>query len=208
MEAEHGVREHSAEGRRMRPQGHRAWNRAAKFVALLLCLGSAGCKTSGFKETFMALDSSGQRRRQHFFADTEEIHCIAKMASGVDDVTVTGVLRAQRLWDAKRAAFRDEDVLEATDEVAPGAGKDIIVDFKLKRVNEDGPYTPGDYTCELSIDGELQAVVPFDIAFPACPAAPVVQGGFCQGFVAPGSTCPSLIGAPCQCGTSGDWECQ
>lgn len=201
MEVEQGCRE------RTRANGHAGYGKAP-WWGLLLCLGLGACKTSGFKETFMALDSSGNRRREHFFVDTEEIHCIGKMASGVADVTVSGALRAQRLWDPESATFRDVDALVATDELAPGAGKDLLVDFKLKPAEDQAPYRAGNYTCELSIDGELEAVVPFDISFPACPVAPVVAGGLCQGFVAPGASCPSSIGRRCVCGDSGDWECQ
>lgn len=179
----------------------------ARCSLLLLCLTLAGCKTAGFKETFMALDGTGNRRREHFFVDTEEIHCIGKMASGVSDVTVTGVLRAQQLWDSRARQMRKVDAFLATEEVAPGAGKDIIVGFKMKPPTEGSPYQAGEYTCELSIDGELEATVPFDIAFPECPAAPVVAGGLCEGFVLPGSRCPNTIKAECVCAESGNWEC-
>lgn len=186
----------------------RALRGSGSFVALLLCLGFTGCKTTGVKETFMALDASGDRRREHFFVDTEEIHCVSKMASGVADITVSGALRAQRLWDPASAKFRDQDVLIATEELAPGAGKELLIDFKLKHSDDRWPYLPGNYTCELSINGELEAVVPFDIAFPDCPAAPLVAGGLCEGYVAPGAKCPSLVGRPCVCAESGAWECQ
>ena len=44
---------------------------SARCSLLLLCLTLAGCKTAGFKETYMALDGTGNRRREHFFVDTE-----------------------------------------------------------------------------------------------------------------------------------------
>lgn len=200
MEAEKRCR-----GRAVEPRARRG---SVPFVALLLCLGLTGCKTTGVKESFMALDGSGDRRREHFFVDTEEIHCISKMASGVADITVSGALRAQRLWDPVSRKFRDHDVLISTEELAPGAGKDLLIDFKVEHPEDNWPYLPGNYTCELSINGELEVVLPFDIAFPDCPAAPLVAGGLCEGYVAPGAKCPSLIGRPCVCGDSGAWECQ
>jgi hypothetical protein len=181
---------------------------SARCSLLLLCLTLTGCKTAGFKETFMALDSAGDRRREHFFVDTEEIHCVGKMASGVNDVTVTGVLRAQQLWDPGARKMRQVDAFMASEEIAPGAGKDITVAFKMKPTTEGSPYQAGDYTCELSIDGELEATVPFDISFPECPAAPVVSGGLCEGFVLPGSKCPSAFKTECVCAESGNWECR
>ena len=66
----------------------RALRGSVPWVALLLCLGLIGCKTTGVKESFMALDGEGNRRREHFFVDTDEIHCVSKMASGVADITV------------------------------------------------------------------------------------------------------------------------
>jgi hypothetical protein len=179
----------------------------ARGSLLLLCLTLAGCKTAGFKETFMALDGAGNRRREHFFVDTEEIHCIATMASGVNDVTVTGVLRAQQLWDPQARQMRKVDAFLATQEIAPGASKDILVDFKMEPATEGGPYRAGQYTCELSIDGEVEATVPFDIAFPECPAAPVAAGALCEGFVLPGSRCPTSTKVECVCSESGNWEC-
>jgi hypothetical protein len=196
-------------GKRARELGVNASRRraTAHCSLLLLCLTLAGCKTAGFKETFMALDGAGNRRREHFFVDTEEIHCIGTMASGVNDVTVTGVLRAQQLWDPRVQQMRKVDAFVATEELAPGAGKDLLIDFKVEPPTEGGPFRAGEYTCELSIDGELEATVPFDIAFPECPAAPVSAGGLCEGFVLPGSRCPSSTKSECICAESGNWEC-
>lgn len=196
MEAEQGIR------------GSRMWRQAVRIVALpLLCLAVSSCNTAGFKEAFMSLDSSGNRRREHFFTDTEEIHCIGKMASGRKDVTVEGVLTAQQLWDPRVESFRDVDAYVTSEEIAPGAGKDIVVDFHFKRKNDEDPYLPGKYTCELSIDGEVEEVVPFDIAFPECPTAPIHPGDRCAGFVLPRSVCPGAVKQPCKCGESGAWEC-
>jgi hypothetical protein len=179
----------------------------ARGAMLLMFLTLAGCKTAGFKETFMALDGSGNRRREHFFVDTEEIHCVGKLASGVNDVTVTGVLRATQLWDPQAREMRKVDAVLATEELAPGAGKDLVIAFKLEPPSDGGPYRAGEYTCELSIDGEVEASVPFDIAFPECPAAPVSSGALCEGFVLPGSRCPSSTKTECVCAESGNWEC-
>jgi hypothetical protein len=179
----------------------------ARGSMLLMCLTLAGCKTAGFKETFMALDGAGNRRREHFFVDTEEIHCVGTMASGVNDVTVTGVLRAHQLWDPEAREMRKVDAFLATGELAPGAGKDLLIAFKMEPQTEGGPYRAGQYSCELSIDGELEASVPFDIAFPECPAAPVAHGALCEGFVLPGSRCPTAFKTECVCAESGNWEC-
>jgi len=174
---------------------------------MLACLALTTCKTAGLKEVFTSLDSGGARRREHFFADTKEIHCIGKMASGVADVTVSGTLRASELWDPNTETFKQVDAVLALKDVAPGTGKDISVDLEITR-EEGAPYVPGKYTCELAIDGEVEGSAAFDVAFPACPDAPIVSGGLCQGFVAPRSTCPGAFSEPCTCGHAGVWVCQ
>jgi hypothetical protein len=171
------------------------------------CLALTTCKTAGFKEVFTSLDSQGSRRREHFFADTEEIHCIGKMVSGVADITVSGTLRATQLWDSRTESFKDVDRVVDVKELAPGASKNIIVDFLVKREN-GAPYVPGKYTCELAIDGELEGSASFDVAFPACPLAPIVSGALCEGFVAPRSSCPGAQSEPCECGDAGVWQCE
>jgi hypothetical protein len=155
----------------------------------------------------MALDSGGKRERERFFTDTEGIFCIAKMASGVDDVTVNARLLAEQLYDSRDGRATNVDYELAVSEEAPGKGKDIMVSFEWKRLDPDEPYAAGRFVCELSLDGEVQERVPFEVALPACPAAPIFSGRICAGFVLDGSRCPGALGVPCVCDSEGLWSC-
>ena len=101
-------------------------------------------------------------------------------------------------------------------ESAPGKTPDTIVSFKLRKsnsdmgtVNEDQlPYPVGTYTCDLSIDGELEDSVSFAILFPACPVLPPTAGEPCAGWVRPGSECAGSFGDACTCDSSGAWVCR
>lgn len=178
----------------------RAW------LGALLLLGT-GCDTAGFKDAYMALDSGGKREREYFFTDTEQIFCFAKMASGVDDVTVSATLRAQQVYDPRDGHASDVDYRFAISDEAPGKGEDITVSFELKRKEADAPYGAGQFVCELAIDGEVKELLPFEVRFPDCPEAPIFNGGICAGFVLEGSRCTGALSTPCVCGSDGFWSC-
>lgn len=175
-------------------------------AALLLSL--TGCDTAGFRDAYMALDSSGDRERERFFTDTEGIFCIAKLASGVDDVTVNAALRATQLYDARGGKPTDVDYYLGVSEEAPGKGEDITVSFELERPEPEAPYAAGRFVCELSIDGELRERIPFEVAFPDCPVAPIFSGGACAGFVREGARCRGALATTCECGEDGLWSCE
>jgi len=172
------------------------------FSALL----SIGCDTSGFRDAYMALDSNGDRKREYFYTDTEEIFCIGKLASGVADLTVASSLRATELYNSRDGTSTPVDAFLATEDQGPGKGKDITVSFELKRNNEDEPYPAGKFACELSLDGELAETLPFEIRYPDCPVAPIFSGAACAGFVLDRTTCVGALSTPCTC--KGDtWQC-
>lgn len=169
---------------------------------------ATGCDTSGFRDAYMSLDSAGKRQRDHFFTDTDKIYCVGKLASGVDDVTVSATLRAQQLYDPRDGHAYDVDYRLAISDEAPGKGEDIIVAFELQRENTEDPFTAGKFVCELAIDGEVKEQLPFEVAFPDCPEAPIVGGGICAGFVLEGARCTGALSTPCVCGTDGLWSCR
>ena len=179
--------------------------KGAWLAASLLLL--SGCDTAGFRDAYMALDSSGQRERERFFTDTEGIFCIAKLASGVDDVTVNAALRATQLYDSAGGRPVDVDYYLAWSEEAPGKGEDITVSFELERPEADTPYTAGRFVCELSIDGELKEQLPFEVAYPDCPVAPIFSGGVCASFVLEGARCQGALATSCECTAEGVWSC-
>lgn len=173
-----------------------------------LLLLTAGCDTAGFSDAYMSLDSSGKRKREHFFTDTEDIYCVAKVASGVEDVTVSGSLRATRIYDPRGGKPMAVDYYLGVEDLAPGAGSDITVSFKLAREDSDAPYLAGEFVCELAIDGEVRERVPFDVAFPDCPEAPIVNGALCGGFVLEGARCVGALKEDCICKEDGVWSCR
>lgn len=176
------------------------------WLAGLLLLVT-GCDTSGIRDAYMALDSEGNRERERFFTDTESIFCIAKMASGVDDVTVSARLLAEQIYDPRDGRAIDVDYELAISEEAPGRGEDITVSFELKRDEADAPYAAGRFVCELALDGEVKERLPYEVAFPDCPEAPIFTRGICLGFVIEGSRCDGALGGSCVCGEDGHWSC-
>jgi len=179
-----------------------------KLCTGLFVLLATACDTSGFSDAYLALDSSGKRHRDYFYTDTEAIYCIGKLASGVDDLTVSVTIRAEEIDDPKTGAAQRVDYYLGTEDVAPGAGKDLVVSFKLEKEEEDEPYPAGKFVCELSLDGELAERVPFEIRFPNCPEAPIVDGMLCGGFVLEGARCDGAFSMPCTCGSDGVWQCR
>lgn len=178
----------------------RAWLGAA-----LLLLTS--CETSGIRDAYMSLDSSGKRKRERFFTDTEDIYCIAKVASGVDDVTVSATLRAEQIYDPQSGEPIDVDFFLGVGDEGPGKGEDITVSFQVERSDPDAPFTAGRFVCEIALDGEVKERLPYEVAFPACPEAPIFHGATCAGFVVEGSECPSAASTPCVCDSEGAWSC-
>lgn len=173
--------------------------------ALLL---TSACDTSGFRDAYMSLDSAGNRERTQFFTDTENIYCIGKLASGVDDLTVSATLRAEQIYDPHGGKPIDVDYYLGVEDTAPGKGKDITVAFLWEHPESDEPYPAGKFVCELSLDGEVAERLPFEIAFPACPEAPIASGGLCAGFVLESARCTGALGTPCTCGSDGVWSCR
>jgi hypothetical protein len=176
--------------------------------ALLGCLlALVACDTAGFKRSYMALDSSGDRRRERFYTDTEAIYCIVEMASGRDDVTVSARIQAHELFVPPSGERIDVDLLMGVGEEAPGRGDDLVVAFDLEKEGSE-PFVAGRYSCDLYLDGDLEDSVPFEIAYPSCPVPAPFDGMVCQGFFLPGTTCSGAAsGSSCLCDSAGAWLC-
>ncbi|HEY3594720.1 MAG TPA: hypothetical protein VGL13_12630 [Polyangiaceae bacterium] len=185
------------------------------FGVALIVGALTSCRTAGFKRVFMALDQKGDRQRTTFYTDTTAIYCAGELVSGRADVTVGSTIRAKTLYDPLSDSFvpAPKDVTWIG-ESAPGKTDDTMVSFQLLKSpsgvgNEDNlPYPAGTFTCELSIDGELEDTVEFSIDFPACPILPPTGGEPCAGWVRPGSACDGAAGLTCSCDPSGAWVCQ
>ena len=178
-----------------------------RCLSYALLLTTLGCDTAGFSDAYMSLDPSGRREREHFYTDTESIYCFGKLASGVEDLTVSATVRAQRLYDPVSGEPREADLFLGTEDMAPGAGEEIEISFLLEH-EPDAPYPAGEFVCELALDGELVESLPFQIRFPACPEAPVFTGSVCAGFVLPGARCPGALSGSCTCQSDGVWSCR
>jgi hypothetical protein len=176
---------------------------ACCISVLALC----SCRSAGIKRAYMSLDAEGDRKREVFYTDTEAIFCVAEIASGRDDLSVGGALRATSFYSSVDGSRQPANALLAIEEEAPGAGEDVRVSFELEIENDD-PYPAGTFVCDLSLDGEVEESLPFEIRFPACPAAPLFSGLVCRDFVVEGSVCPgAFAGTNCTCAQSGTWEC-
>jgi hypothetical protein len=184
-----------------------AWQKAAPLA--FLSLGLLACETAGFKDTYMALDATGNRKRTVFFTDTESIYCVAEMASGVDDVTVTAKLRARTLYDEFTGQPYALGTIIGVEEQAPGAGTDITVSFQVEKPDGSDTYPAGRLTCELYLDGKLESELDFEVRYPNCPFEPIEPESSCAGVVLRGARCPSPSGGSCTCGSeSGLWACE
>jgi hypothetical protein len=182
------------------------------LVRLGLCLAAlvalSSCRSAGIKRAYMSLDSDGKRKRDVFFTDTESIFCVAEIASGREDLSVGGAWRATSFYSPLDGSKAPSNSLLAIGEEAPGAGEDVRVFFELLNQNDDTPYPAGTFVCDLSLDGEVEESLDFEIRFPACPAAPLFSGLVCADFVVQGSACPGATeGTNCICAESGIWEC-
>jgi hypothetical protein len=188
-------------------------DQGAFLVGLCVTLSLTSCRTAGFKRVFAALDEQGNRKRTTFFADTTAIFCAGELVSGRTDVTVQATIRANELYDVRSDRLLPVRGIAWVGELAPGKTTGTVVSFKLLKTPNGGPeedqlpYPVGTYTCELSIDGEPEDSVNFDIQFPACPVLPPTPDQSCAGWVRPGSQCEGAGARICSCAESGVWQC-
>jgi hypothetical protein len=185
-------------------------------VAAIGALGlvSASCKSAGVRHSYMALDQSGARKRTQFFTDTQTIWCDVEYSSGRTDLTIDVRIRATQVWDDALMALIPVDATLATGEVAGMQGMASIAGFQWVLDQPGGgvapagtiPYPVGDFVCDVTLDGEPVASLPFSVEFPTCPVPPVLNGAQCKGWVLEGSVCPDSFGLSCTC-SHGVWRC-
>jgi hypothetical protein len=198
-----------------------------RWVVISACSLSA-CATAGVQRAFMALDAQGDRQRTEFYTDTQAIFCDVQYSSGRVDLTIDTTIRSTQLWSDTSQALVPLSSVEAVGEVAGQQGIGTIAAFQWQlsppsanagadaEVDDAGgedsvatqqsPYPVGDFVCDIMLDGQLAASLPFSVRFPVCPMAPVVGGVTCAGWVQEGSECPDSVGTACTC-TSGSWQC-
>jgi hypothetical protein len=169
----------------------------------------------------MSLDSDGTRRRNEFFTDTKEIHCIAKAGIGRDGVTVESFIRSVQLFDFDSGRYETIDAILAYAEFkADRAQQSTLIDLGLtprdprdpnKEPEDTPPFFPGRYQCDILIDGELEGSAIFNIGFPPCPPAIIPPGARCFGFYKENDVCPQYGASAqqepkCTCTLAG-WQC-
>jgi hypothetical protein len=132
--------------------------RCAPLLALPLLL--CGCGAT-IHEAYMAKDGAGTLKATSFHSEGDQIHCIVDFRGGDEESVLTFDLSGP-------------DALQMTDEeVYPRPSSDkqgpIKVDVQLfvrdalgERADE-GPWPLGDYTMAISLDGELEEELDFDV---------------------------------------------
>lgn len=180
------------------------------IALMLLCSLAVSCNTAAVKHLYMSLDQDGSRKRTVFYTDTDKIYCIGELAVGRKDVSITATIRSTAsapLPTGESIPFAS--TLAAKDITPGGTGEDVIASFEILKGNMDGPWSAGDFVCDLSIDADVVDSTAFQIQYPQCPAVPPFNGEPCEGFFRPQSTCVGGITAQtCVCSTEGDWKCR
>lgn len=179
-----------------------------------------GCTdTANISDVYTALDGQGDRRRNVFFTDSKELHCIVEMGIGRKGVTIDVLFRQLQTYDFVADRFFETDRVFASAENNPQPADGIqTFDVSLLPLDPDGktanggPYPPGRYVCEARLDGTLEKVAIFNINFPPCPTATIQQGTVCYGFYKKGLQCPrygltTRDPAQCTCDQTKGWQC-
>lgn len=177
--------------------------------ALGAVLGPFGCNTSGFKDAYMALDGSGNRKRDVFLTENSQIFCVAEMASGSADVSVVARVRVWAVYDPVTGERQERGgEVVGVQEQAPGVGADISAAFLIEMPDGSQFYPAGVFSCDLYLNDELEQSLDFEIRYPDCPFQPIDAGSTCAGLVLLGNECPSPAGGTCTCAVdTGFWSC-
>lgn len=187
-------------------------------VLLAVTMLPACSQTANITEVWMALDEEGHRRRNEFFTDSKEIHCVATAGIGREGVTVEGFIRQQQAYDFATNAYVPIDRILAYTEFSPDRSEEpVTIDLQLTTEageggGEDPPFVAGRYQCEILLDGALEGTAVFNIEFPPCPPAAIIAGTRCFGFYRENDECPAFgaTGAPtptCRCSQAEGWRC-
>ncbi|MBX3200008.1 MAG: hypothetical protein KF894_17865 [Labilithrix sp.] len=196
----------------------------ALLGALLSSVLPACSATANVGDVWMSLDEDGGRRRSVFFTDSAAITCIAEVGVGRQDVTLEILIRQIRGAAVGTDDFEPMDQVVLARDLRPDITKDgpalIAVTMVPSSIDEEGrlkedqeaPFSPGSYICEVMLDGVLQKSVAFNIDYPPCPTVLIREGTPCLGFYTFDTECPAggASGQPqptCVC-SGKDWVCR
>jgi hypothetical protein len=203
-----------------------ARGRSVTFAAIVYLAPQAlvACTTTAnVSEVWMSIDEDGARRRSVFYTDSESVTCVAKVGVGRNDATFELLVRRVAEAPPGTDDYQPVNKVVVAREVHPDVTADapaIIAlsmkptsvgsDGKLKE-DEDAPFTPGSYVCEVSVDGVTQKHAAFNIEYAPCPTVQIQQTAPCLGFYQAGTQCPAAgaTGDPtptCAC-TDRGWQC-
>ncbi len=186
---------------------------------LLLASLSSCAATARISDVYLALDGQGDRKRNVFFTDSKEIHCVVEMGIGRKGVTIEAVVRQTQAYDFAADKFFDTNHVIGNAEQSPNPTEGIQrLDVTLVPLGPDGvnsdsaPFAPGRFVCEASLDGELQKTAVFNVDFPDCPTSLIKPGSICFGFYKSLTVCPrfgaTATSPPnCQCDQLKGWQC-
>lgn len=188
--------------------------------AFLLVAAVSSCATTArISDVYMALDGQGDRKRNVFVTDSKEVHCIIEMGIGRKGATVAALIRQIQAYDFQADKFFDTNHVFANAEISPSPADGVqILDITLKVLDATGqpqdgaPFPPGRFICEASLDGVLEKTATFNIDFPECPIATIINGTVCGGFYKNGSVCPHFgastpLPPGCTCNDIKGWQC-
>lgn len=185
----------------------------------LAAFAPACSTTANVSDVQMALDADGLRKRNVFYTDSKEIHCVAEIGIGRDGVTIEGVIRQTQRYDFTERKFFETNRVMAYAENSPArADGPQYFDVQLAKTDDEGnngddvPFYPGRYQCEIRLDGELKGTALFNVLFPDCPASQIKKDAICIGFYEADKQCPaygntSTDEAQCTCDTDKGWQC-
>jgi hypothetical protein len=180
--------------------------------------------TANVSRVWMSIDDDGSRPRGTFFTDSAKVVCVAEIGIGRDDVTLEFVFRriigttfAKRAFEPENTIVAVKDLRPGRTEGKPGRASMALVPTKLEegKLVEDtqAPFAPGTYVCEVLIDGEEKGRAQFNIDYPPCPSATIINGQVCAGFypLDPVTKCPKAgletdDETLCTC-EQGGWKC-
>jgi hypothetical protein len=187
-------------------------------MGLLAVLFVSACtSTANVSDVYMALDGDGARKRNIFFTDSKEIHCVTEVGIGRPGVTLETLVRQVQRYDYLNNVFVDSNRVVAQAENTPSAGDGIQkIDTQLDKPGnnsgESAPYYAGRYVCEVRLDGSLEGTAVFNIIFPPCPTAQIEPMTACVGVYSSFLTCPRYGASSsepdtCQCTPDLGWRC-
>lgn len=193
---------------------------AAAFSGAVLLGLTASCTTTArIIDVYTALDGQGDRKRQIFFTDSTELHCVVEAAFSRPGTTMVVWFRQLQAYDKSNGKFFDTDRVIGRSEFAPNTGDGRqFFDTRLVSVGPDGqpaddlPLEAGRYQCEVFLEGKLEDIAVFNVIFPDCPDAEILDRSVCFGFFEEGRECPRYgltSGDRAQCTCRGlQWECR